>query len=226
MAQRRHHYEQAFAEYLRSRRIPYVAVDEARKALLPEGAKLGPVSSKLFSHSVTADDWTERFLPVPGGLAVEQPMTALKSFDFVIYSSSGNLLIDVKGRKASARRRAPAAHTVSTSRGRVMWGESTIADRTGHLESWVTEDDITSLAAWERLFGQGFAAAFAFVYWCDDQPPDGLFQEIIDYHGRWYAVRCIRVADYVRHMRLRSPRWRTVHLPAADFERLSSPLAG
>ncbi len=37
---RRHHYEQAFEEYLRSRRLPYVAVDEARKALLP-----GPASA-------------------------------------------------------------------------------------------------------------------------------------------------------------------------------------
>ena len=35
MAQRRHHYEAAFEGYLRQRRIPYVAVDEAKKSLLP-----------------------------------------------------------------------------------------------------------------------------------------------------------------------------------------------
>lgn len=35
MAQRRHHYEQAFEAFLREERIPYVAVNEARKALLP-----------------------------------------------------------------------------------------------------------------------------------------------------------------------------------------------
>src|SRR5690242_17058225 len=29
------HYEGAFAQYLRDARVPYVAVDEARKALLP-----------------------------------------------------------------------------------------------------------------------------------------------------------------------------------------------
>lgn len=33
--QRRHHYELAFEEFLRARRMPYVAVDEARKTLLP-----------------------------------------------------------------------------------------------------------------------------------------------------------------------------------------------
>jgi hypothetical protein len=35
MAQRRHHYEQAYEAFLRDQRIPYVAVNEARKALLP-----------------------------------------------------------------------------------------------------------------------------------------------------------------------------------------------
>lgn len=35
MAQRRHHYEQAFEAYVRQERIPYVAVNEAKKALLP-----------------------------------------------------------------------------------------------------------------------------------------------------------------------------------------------
>lgn len=33
MAQRRFHYEQAFEHYLRAKSIPYVAVDEAKKAL-------------------------------------------------------------------------------------------------------------------------------------------------------------------------------------------------
>lgn len=38
MAQRRFHYEQAFEHYLRANRVPYVAVDEARKALMPKAA--------------------------------------------------------------------------------------------------------------------------------------------------------------------------------------------
>lgn len=40
MAQRRHHYEQAFEAHLRAQRVPYVAVDEARKALLPEAGAM------------------------------------------------------------------------------------------------------------------------------------------------------------------------------------------
>ena len=39
MAQRRFHYEQAFEHYLRANRIPYVAVDEAKKALMPTAGK-------------------------------------------------------------------------------------------------------------------------------------------------------------------------------------------
>ncbi len=190
--QRRHHYEQAFESYLRAHLVPYVAVDEARKALLPEGARL------------TVRD------PGDGSGRAR----ALKSFDFVIYphaASAGgvapdNLLIDVKGRKVSTR----------TQRG----------DATGRLESWVTEDDVESLVAWQSLFGAGFRSAFAFVFWCDAQPPDGLFQHIIEHRGRWYAVRGILVDDYAALMKVRSAKWRTVHLAAADFERVSRPLMG
>jgi len=34
MAKRSNHYEAAFEEYLRQRQIPYVAVDEKKRALL------------------------------------------------------------------------------------------------------------------------------------------------------------------------------------------------
>lgn len=166
--QRRHHYEQAFEHYLRSRRIPYVAVDEARKAL------------------------------VPG--APEGPHAALKSFDFVLYAPSGNLLAEVKGRK------------IAPGRG------------SSRLQSWVTQDDVDSLLAWESLFGPGFSSAFIFMYWCDEQPPLPLFEEIFELRGRWYAVRSVPVREYARAMRPRSPRWRTVHLPTREFDRLSRPI--
>ena len=37
-------------------------------------------------------------------------------------------------------------------------------------------EDVRSLTEWEKLFGDGFQAAFVFVYACDAQPPDALFQ--------------------------------------------------
>lgn len=64
----------AFEHYLRANAIPYVAVDEAKRALQSKQR---------------------------GGI---EGAAKLKSFDFVVYSESGpNLLIDVKGRKHSGR---------------------------------------------------------------------------------------------------------------------------
>jgi hypothetical protein len=170
MAQRRHHYEQAFEHYLRARRVPYVAVDEARKTLLPENAGPGP---------------------------------ALKSFDFVVYGARTNLLIDIKGRKiAKAAGRSPG------------WSR---------LQNWVTREDIDAMSTWLTLFGAGFEATFVFVYWCVEQPPDGLFQEVFEHRSRWYAVRSVGLPDYQANMRVRSERWGTVALPSAVFERVSGP---
>lgn len=188
MAQRRHHYEQAFETYLRSRRVPYVAVDEAKKAILPEGQ---PLSVQI----------REEGLPPRSA--------ALKSFDFVIYGEGTNLLVEIKGRRIA--RRTLAVSQSKSSRGR--------------LDTWVTLDDVESLGSWGRLFGPEFAAAFVFVYWCDEQPPDALFEEIFEHRGRWYALRAVSLADYTSAMKVRSLRWRTVHLPAAAFDRLSVPFA-
>lgn len=76
MAQRRFHYEQAFEHFLRANCIPYVAVDEAKKALMPAKSNTcGNASGDAHKDSA-----------------------ALKSFDFVVYTPQRNLLIDVKGR--------------------------------------------------------------------------------------------------------------------------------
>lgn len=40
MANRDNHYEAAFEEYLRGRGVPYVAVDEARRSLMSDGASI------------------------------------------------------------------------------------------------------------------------------------------------------------------------------------------
>lgn len=186
MAQRRHHYERAFEHYLRETRVPYVAVDEARKALLPAGAEL------------TVSKGSE------GSGAPE----ALKSFDFVVYGGTSNLLIEIKGRKIPQRTNRTGVQAPS-----------------GRLECWANRDDVESLGIWERLFGPGFEAVFVFIYWCDAQPPDGLFQEVFGYQGRWYALRSITRAAYAGAMKTRSPKWGTVDLPTEAFARLSEPFA-
>jgi hypothetical protein len=200
MTQRRHHYEVAFEEFLRLRRTPYVAVDEARKALLPEGAAL----------MVREDE--------PGG---SSRACAIKSFDFVIYGSGMNLLIEVKGRRVSWRGSGKAGAPLHAPPG----AAAAQRPRRGRLESWVTIDDIESLSRWEVLFGPEFEAAFVFVYWCEVQPPDALFQEVFAHRDRWYALRAVTLREYRQAMKVRSTRWRTVDVAPSVFERISMPFA-
>lgn len=202
------HYQRAFEAYLREKRLPYVSVDEARRALLPDGTAL-----KL-----------ERPQPSPQP-AARAPGHAgsLKSFDFVVYAPESNLLVEVKGRKVS-RRRPPAPPTMGRTTGQGRFDPSLAAPARTRLESWVTLDDVDSLRTWESLFGPGFTAVFAFVFWCEEMSPSALFEEFIERDGRWYAIRCLVRADYESAMRTRSPRWRTVHVPPDSFDRLSRPL--
>lgn len=187
MGHRRSEYERAFEAHLREVGAPYVSVNEAKRALLPEGARLD----------------------VDRGSAIDgEPLrSTLKSFDFVVYGSETNLLVDVKGRKIGARR----------ARGSCA---------PGRLESWVTEDDVESLGVWESVFGEGFRSAFVFLYQCEAQPPSALFQEVFEHQGRWYAVRAVWLDSYREAMQQRSLRWRTVHVPTEAFERISQPLCG
>jgi len=213
MADRTIHYEAAFEGFLRHRRIPYVAVDEAKKA--------------LFANA------------------------KLKSFDFVAYPpDKPRLLIDVKGRSLRNR-----------------------AKRSG-FETWATEADVSDLLQWEQVFGEGFTAIFAFVYWID--PPlfgpdqggregeegrtsdiqrstsnvqmkaggagtDLLFaadpsppaahcslptasEGMFEFRDRWYLLMGVDLAEYRDHMRRRSAKWETVCLPAEDFRSLARPI--
>lgn len=187
VAQRRFHYEQAFEHYLRANRVPYVAVDEAKKALMP-AVKNSSNRDERSRSGGTAE--------IPG---------ALKSFDFVVYTSGGrNMLVDVKGRMFGT---AKSPNPQSNSR----------------YESWVTQDDIDSLTHWQKLFGSDFQAVFVFTYCLRQQPPDALFDEVFAFGERWYALREVRLDDYVHYMVPRSLKWQTVHVPAAAFARISKP---
>ena len=61
MANRDNHYEVAFEEYLRSRGVPYVAVDEARRAVLADGGSI-----KSLDFIVSAPGTTTWLVDVKG----------------------------------------------------------------------------------------------------------------------------------------------------------------
>ena len=198
MAQRRHHYEQAFERYLRDSRIPYISVNEAKKSLLPERAVL---KVKAIADSADSVDEADKI-----GLTSESgEFEKLKNFDFLVYGHGTNLLVEIKGRRLPA----------------IRLKDGTPAKP--RMESWVTLDDIEALSRWQTLFGPEFEPVFVFVYWCDDVPPAGLFVEVIENQNRWYTLRAITLDAYAGAMRVRSPKWRTMNLSSSDFEALSSP---
>ena len=150
-------------------------------------------------------DEARRAMGACGDARSETP-EGIKYFDFVVYAPAGSLLVELKGRRIVARggmRGAPGQRPT--------------------LQNWTTREDLASLKAWRSLFGPGFEPVVVFAYWCDDLPPEALYEEMFEHGGRWYALRSIRLDDYVAAMRARSERWGTVHLSRSDFDRLSRP---
>ncbi|MGI9013646.1 MAG: HYExAFE family protein [Phycisphaerales bacterium] len=198
MVLRRVHYEQAFEHYLRLTRTPYLAVDEARRTLLPTGhansAALDPDETAEACH--------------------------VKSFDFVVYHASGRrLIVDIKG-----RRWRPSSRTV-----RCRTASSRIGDRPAQrlrgLENWVTQDDVDGLRQWQRLFGPGYEAVLVFAYACQEQPADGVFEEVFSFRDQWYGLLEISIDAYARAMQPRSGRWSTWTVPRAEFAAISRPFS-
>lgn len=125
---------------------------------------------------------------------------SLKSLDFIVAAGAGRLLlIDVKGRKLTRRRRA--------------------------RETWATRDDVHSLRRWERRFGPPAVALLVFVYLVDDESATDGFVDRIRTESRTYGVFAVALRDYEARMKVRSPRWSTVWLTRSDFTEVARPLS-
>jgi hypothetical protein len=130
---------------------------------------------------------------------------SLKSLDFIVHGAGTcRLLIDVKGRRFPA---------LSKGRPRCVW------------ECWSTAEDIHGLERWAELFGPGYQGLLVFTY---QLLPTVTVPEDTDDLWSWrdnrYLFRAMTVADYHKHMRVRSPRWGTVGLPGSVFRALVRPL--
>jgi hypothetical protein len=131
--------------------------------------------------------------------------TRVKNLDFIVHGESGaRLLVDVKGR------RFPGG---SRQKPRRVW------------ESWAAQEDVDGLSRWANLFGNGFRGVLVFTYHI--MPYVELSEDVEDlwtWRGRRYLLRAVDVDDYREHMRIRSPRWGTVHLPRDAFRQIVRPL--
>jgi hypothetical protein len=128
----------------------------------------------------------------------------IKSIDFIVYGLGGaRLLVDVKGRKFGGTEEKPKR----------VW------------QNWVEKEDIEGLERWETSFGSEYTALIVFAYLI--QPHIELRRSASDlwcWNGKRYLMRAIPVQEYRKHMRVRSPRWQTVHLPTAIFRDIVRPL--
>jgi len=132
--------------------------------------------------------------------------TRVKSLDFIVYGDCGSrLLIDVKGRRFPGGK---------PDRPRRVW------------ECWSTAEDIDGLVRWPALFGPGYQGLLVFAYLLrpDIVMAEGT-EDLWEWRGRRYLLRAVAIEDYARHMRVRSPRWGTVHLPCGIFRKLVRPLS-
>lgn len=134
--------------------------------------------------------------------------TALKSFDFVVYSSTGpNLLVDVKGRKF------PDSPGGKGSRGGHVW------------ENWVTRQDVEGLSQWQQVFGSAFVAVLVFAYWLQGTPQRSPFGDVHIFRQRHYAFLGVRLTNYLAAARPRSAKWQTLTVPAAVFSKTAADIA-
>lgn len=120
----------------------------------------------------------------------------IKSFDFLLYPANQNTIVaEVKGRLFKA--------------------DSFAGLRS--LECWVTTDDIEGLFQWQKVFGSNHAVIFVFAYKIEniDVDFDGL--DFYNYNDNRYVFFAITLDNYRRFMKVRSPRWETVTLPADKF---------
>lgn len=191
MSKRSNHYEAAVEAYLRSERIPYVAVNERRRALCPGGASLKSVDLIV---SPGADPWGVSAADdgPPEGCTPEG-----WEWDRQYVAAAGTTwLVDVKGR------RFPSG-----------------SGKGSYWKNWATAEDLKSLAEWRDRFGPGAEGALVFAYHLVADRSPAPPEEVFWYGERPYAFIAVTLSDYARMARPLSPRWGTVHAPVADFRR-------
>jgi hypothetical protein len=128
---------------------------------------------------------------------------SVKNFDFLLYPPGRKVIVEVKGR---------------TFRG------ATLAGLRG-LECWVTADDIKSLQTWRDALGPDHEAVLVFAYRVASVDVDFDGREAFHCRGDTYVFLSISLDDYCRHMTRRSPKWRTMTLPAGQFRRCATDLS-
>jgi hypothetical protein len=122
----------------------------------------------------------------------------IKSFDFLVRAKDGRtVMVEVKGRRF----------------------RGTSFEKMTGLECWVPAEDIDGLTKWKEAFGSEHEAVFVFAYLIEQFDVDCDGRNVHESHLDRYVFLYVRLEDYRRFMKPRSPRWETVTLPAHKFRR-------
>ncbi len=126
----------------------------------------------------------------------------IKSFDFVLYLHNSKIaLVEVKGR---------------TFKG-------TSLEKMSGFECWVTTEDIEGLVYWQKIFGRNHGVFFVFAYKVEKIDVDFNGRDAFTYRQDRYLFFAVRLDDYQKFMKQRSPKWKTVTLPADKFRKIAAP---
>jgi hypothetical protein len=120
----------------------------------------------------------------------------IKSFDFLVEAPGGRTIIaEVKGR--------------------TFKGISLV--KMAGFECWVTAEDVDGLGKWQQILGDGHQAVFVFAYRIENIDVDFDGIDVLDFDNSRYLFFCVKLEDYRKFMKRRSPKWQTVTLPADKF---------
>ena len=124
------------------------------------------------------------------------PSIAVSRFDFFLYPpNQPTIIAEVKGRKFKG---------------------TTFEKLTG-FECWVSAEDVEGLANWQRVFGPSHLAVFVFAYKIENVDVDFDGREVYESSAGRYVFFAVRLDEYRQYMKLRSPKWGTLTLPAEKF---------
>ncbi len=126
----------------------------------------------------------------------------VKSFDFLLHPRSRPVIVEVKGRKF----------------------RGTSLEKMAGFECWVTVEDVDGLLKWQKVLGAGYRAVFVFAYKMENVDVDFNGRDVLEYDANTYLFFCVTLEDYRKFMKRRSPKWRTVTLPADKFRQCAMPL--
>jgi hypothetical protein len=114
----------------------------------------------------------------------KRPMGIDKNFDFLVFTKTKVLAVDVKGKQIPY-----------LGKGGFLW------------ETWIHSKDVTGLRQWEEMFKTllkcPVESLLVFVYLINDQAYLKEFQTTYKYHGNIYGIAAISITDFEKEKKAR-----------------------